>query len=53
MFCLTEYQSAQLDKLNFAKELAFGNNAYSVTFFKDMNNDGFFHVPEDYQYDLL
>ena len=35
------------------EELAIGNTIYSCTFFKEINSDGSFHVPEDFQHDLL
>ena len=35
------------------KKLAIGFTIYICSFYKDINNDGSFHVPEDYQHDLL
>ena len=35
------------------KELVIGSIVYSYTFFKEINCDGFLHVPEDCQHGLL
>ena len=36
-----------------SKRLAIRITIYSGTIFKEVNSDEFFHVPGDYQHDLL
>ena len=52
---LFTYMQRSLNKLGeiLPKKLAVGSTVNSCTFFKEINSDGSFYVPKDYQHDLL
>ena len=49
------YEDPPINKVNFAKAVSNRNHCLQLhlIFSKEINSDGFFHVPEDSKYDLL
>ena len=47
------YEGHFLNKVNFFHGVSIGSTLCICTFFNEVNSDRSFHVPEDYQNDLL